>query len=601
MSRTGAHIDLADRTSALETAVGAAEGRLDVPLLDDARAVAQRARERGGLSADHTVVALAGATGSGKSSVLNAVAGSAVATVGVRRPTTAHAVAAVWGDGAGPLLDWLEVRRRHEVQAPELDDGAGASDPAPPPRPTPLRTGLARLRRTSPPAGITTGLVLLDLPDHDSVVTEHRVRAERLVERADLLVWVVDPQKYADAALHERYLRPLAGRAEVVVVVLNQVDRLAADEVDALLADLRRLVVADGLDGARVLALSARTGQGVDQLKGLLAEAAARREAATARLTADLRAVAQRIEAACGPGARVTASGRAATDLVDALEDAAGVPTVVDAVAATHRRDAHLATGWPPTRWVSHLRRDPLRRLGLRRGGPGGPGGPGGTGGTVVTAGGGGHGPAEDRPELIRSSLPTARPAVRAAAATAVRRYVDSVTDQLPDAWALAVRERGQEPIDRLPGELDQAVVGTRLEAARRPRWWAVAGAVQWLLLVVAVAGLLWLAAAAAVEYFRLPSLILPVLTVDLTASGGGVLEVPWPTLLALGGLLGGLLLALVSRGIAAWGARRRAARVRKALRDAVARVGDRLVRLPVGNELAALADCRTAASIAAS
>ena len=81
-------LDLSDRTTALETAVRAAEGRIEPALLDEARAVATRARERGGLSAEHTVVALAGATGSGKSSVLNAVAGVAVAQPGVRRPTT---------------------------------------------------------------------------------------------------------------------------------------------------------------------------------------------------------------------------------------------------------------------------------------------------------------------------------------------------------------------------------------------------------------------------------------------------------------------------------------------------------------------------------
>ncbi|MEL7975996.1 GTPase [Isoptericola sp. F-RaC21] len=574
-------IDLADRTAALETAVVAASGRLDRELLDDARAVVKRARERGGLSAEHTVVALAGATGSGKSSVLNAVAGSEIATVGVRRPTTSHPVAAVWGDGAGPLLDWLEVRRRQEMRTAaddDPDDDAGA--------PRPARRGLARLRGRRAPAGITTGLVLLDLPDHDSVVVEHRVRAERLVERADLLVWVVDPQKYADAVLHERYLRPLAGRSEVVVVVLNQADRLTDAETDAMLADLRRLVAADGLDGARVLAVSARTGRGMDQLKGLLAEAAARREAATARLAADARAAAQRIADACGSSPASRTGERAAGGLVDALEAAAGVPTVADAVASAHRRDAHLATGWPVTRWVSRLRRDPLRRLGLRRGADG----------TAAD----GSGPGPDRPDLVRSSLPATRPAVRAASASAVRRYVDEVTDGAPDPWVLVARARAQDAIDRLPGDLDQAVVGTRLEAARRPRWWAVAGTVQWLLLAAAVVGLLWLAAAAVVEYFRLPPLILPVLTVDLTDSGGGVLEVPWPTLLAIGGLLAGLLLALVARAFAAWGARRRRARVRRRLRESVSGVADRLVRVPVGDELAALARCRAAAAIAA-
>ncbi|MFE5335584.1 GTPase [Isoptericola sp. NPDC056573] len=580
-------IDLADRTGALETAIVAASGRLDRELLDDARGVVKRARERGGLSAEHTVVALAGATGSGKSSVLNAVAGSEIATVGVRRPTTSHAVAAVWGDGAGPLLDWLEVRRRQEMPTPTDDDpgeGPGAARP---------RRGLARLRGRRVPAGISTGLVLLDLPDHDSVVVEHRVRAERLVERADLLVWVVDPQKYADAALHERYLRPLAGRSEVVVVVLNQTDRLSDAETDAMLADLRRLVAADGLGGARVLAVSAATGRGMDQLKGLLAEAAARREAATARLAADARAAAQRIADACGSSPASHAGERAADALVDALVAAAGVPTVADAVAATHRRDAHLATGWPVTRWVSRLRRDPLRRLGLRRGA----GGPGAGGSPTGGSGGGG---APERPDLVRSSLPTTRPAVRAASASAVRRYVDEVTEGAPDPWVLVARGRAQDAIDRLPGDLDQAVVGTRLEAARRPRWWAAVGAVQWVLLAAAVVGLLWLAAAAAVEYFRLPPLILPVLTVDLTGSGGGVLEVPWPTLLAIGGLVAGLLLALVARVFTAWGARRRAARVRRRLRESVSGVADRLVRVPVGDELAALARCRAAAAIAA-
>ena len=70
--------------------------------------------------------------------------------------------------------------------------------------------------------------MLLDVPDYDSVTTAHALQVDRLVPLADLLVWVVDPQKYADAALHEGYLRGLGARQEDMVVLINQIDTLPA-------------------------------------------------------------------------------------------------------------------------------------------------------------------------------------------------------------------------------------------------------------------------------------------------------------------------------------------------------------------------------------
>jgi hypothetical protein len=168
--------DVAARLRALDKVVELGEGRLDNELLDPARELSRRAGERLRLSGSHTVVALAGATGSGKSSLFNALAGAQVSQPGVRRPTAGVAHAVVWGAvGAGPLLDWLEIPRRHH-----LDLSAGTADDD-------LR-----------------GLVLLDLPDHDSTVMAHRLEVDRLVALVDVLVWVLDPQKYADAAVHDR-------------------------------------------------------------------------------------------------------------------------------------------------------------------------------------------------------------------------------------------------------------------------------------------------------------------------------------------------------------------------------------------------------------
>lgn len=524
-------IDLESRVRALESAVAAADGRLDPALIEHARHVVERARERSALSGEHTVVAVAGSTGSGKSSLVNALAGTDVAIPGTRRPTTSHPRAAIWGGGGEDLLAWLEVSDRVDV-----GDDSGVATP---------------------------GLVLLDLPDHDSVIREHRERAERVVTRADLLVWVVDPQKYADAALHHDFLRPLANHDDVVVVVLNQADRLAPADVRAVRDDLARLVAEDGLPRARVLAASARTGLAIEDISELLAEAAHRREAALARVAADVRGVAEKIAEECGSADTHRDSRAARAALINGLESAAGIDTVVSAVRVSARRDAHRATGWPPTRWLGRLRADPLRRIGLRRG--------------------------RERTDLARTSLPPAPLTTVAEAHLAVRDYARSAADLMPERWADALRERVDRNTDDLPGALDRAVAGTRVGVAHRPRWWSVVNALQWVVLAVGVVGGLWLAALGIVDYFRLPEV--PVTTWN---------DIPIPTLMLLGAVVLGLLLALVSRAIAALGAKRRAARVRRLLRTSIGQVADELVRLPIAEEQAELARCRTSAVIAA-
>src|SRR3954469_16406283 len=108
---------LADGRAALRQAVEVADGGLELPEVGAARSLLAKAGAREALG-DATVVALAGATGSGKSTLFNAISGAEVSTPGVRRPTTGVTHASVWGaEGADQLLDWLEVPRRHRVEA----------------------------------------------------------------------------------------------------------------------------------------------------------------------------------------------------------------------------------------------------------------------------------------------------------------------------------------------------------------------------------------------------------------------------------------------------------------------------------------------------
>ncbi len=108
--------DVARRLDGLTQAVTASRGRIDEEILAPAEMLAGRASERLRLSGDHTIVALAGATGSGKSSLFNALTDLELAGVGVRRPTTSWALACAWGpDGAQGLLEWMGIPPRHQV------------------------------------------------------------------------------------------------------------------------------------------------------------------------------------------------------------------------------------------------------------------------------------------------------------------------------------------------------------------------------------------------------------------------------------------------------------------------------------------------------
>jgi GTP-binding protein EngB required for normal cell division len=518
---------LVARVRALGEAVELCDGRVDPDALAEARRVIDQTDRRLAVSGDATVVALAGATGSGKSSTFNALAGSEVATVGVRRPTTSQAQACVWGEGsAEELLEWLKIPRRHAVEA----------DPA--------------------AAAALDGLVLLDLPDHDSTEVTHRLEVDRLVQLVDMLVWIVDPQKYADAALHDRYLKPLARHAEVMTVVLNQADRLTVAQREQCLRDLRRLLDSEGLGQVDVLAASAATGDGIGPLRARLAQQVAEKKAAARRLAADVSLAADTLAASSGTAELVPLPKNSIENLNASLASAAGVPVVVEAVGRAWRLRGGLATGWPVLSWLAKFKPDPLRRLHLDR----------------LRA-------VPKRAELEsgpagRTSLPATTHVQQARVDQAVRVVSDDAARGLPRGWADALRSAARSHSTALPDALDRAIATTDLDLDRHRRWWNAVRVLQWLLVVAVVAGLVWLGSAFVLAYLQLPPLP-PV-------SWGGF---PAPTVLVVGGVLAGMLIGAVSRIGVGVGARRRMLQARRGLHRAIGAVTRDLVVEPVALE----------------
>lgn len=168
------------------------------------------------------VAVLVGPTGSGKSTMLNSLAGQRASEPGALRPTT-----------RAPVV-WANVRhaRRYEKVLGGLvglDEGAGivADDDA-----------------------LTEQLTVIDAPDFDSVYEDSRVIGEQVLAVADLCIFVASALRYADAAAWQ-FLDQIRARGLPILFVLNRLGpdpetrKLILGDFAALLKDRDLLLEAD--------------------------------------------------------------------------------------------------------------------------------------------------------------------------------------------------------------------------------------------------------------------------------------------------------------------------------------------------------------------
>ena len=582
--------------ASLKEAISYGEGRVPETVLLDAAETLERLSQRRELSIEHTVIGFFGATGSGKSTLFNAIAGQNIALSAPTRPTTSTVQAAIWeAEGSEELLDWLGIDKRVYPQtqalAAEGEANGGAAAPNAVTEPAP---GLFnRIRRAVGGRGEmrtrTGGLILLDMPDFDSVTTTNRDLAARMMRYVDVLVWVVDPQKYADAVIHRDFMVPLAASGAQALCVLNQADKLAPAEVPAVLASLTRLLQAEGTEAhllAAPIAVSARTGEGVDVLRDLLAQVAAAKSLSLQRTDAQLRATASQLRTYAGGEGAVLAGAyalEAEQKLVKACYTSSQAEQVLQAATASYRRAAGQHTGWILTRWMSRLKADPLRRLHL------GQQDEKKSSSKAEKPAGMLGSDSENAPELVASSLPPLSAAQKAGMANAVRQYSKQMAARIDEPWKRSMKEAALSREAELPELLERDMVRIDYGLGRTRAPWVIFNALQWIALMSALAGVGWLTLISGMAYLQIQLPPAP------TPEGS---PVPLPTLLLLLGILLGIASAGVGRLLTAMGSRYYAHKLRGRLQTGVEKAVQSCVVAPVQLEAKRLNSYRKALDI---
>jgi hypothetical protein len=287
------------------------------------------------------LVAIVGPTGAGKSSVLNTIAGSAISPTGVLRPTTRELVVVGTDADIGRLAE--------DGPLSSIDEG---------------RLELHTLA-TLP------DVVIVDTPDVDSVEHENRALADRIVEAADLCIFVTTATRYAD-----RVPWDVLGRARQrglpVTIVINRLPpgEGGADDARVIREDMARLISDSGLRVLDVLTVregavdEAGTALSRDSLGPLLAQLAtlsadedARRELASSALAGALVGISPLVEAVA----------------VDLEREAAAIESLLDkarsAYAEQVRQMLHRLSTSPIVRaeiirhWHSYVGADRITRL----------------------------------------------------------------------------------------------------------------------------------------------------------------------------------------------------------------------------------------------
>lgn len=203
-------------------------------------AASELSRKLAEVESEHLTIGLLGGTGVGKSTLMNALAGTKIASADHRRPHTDHVL--VYRHREAPSIRAASLK---EIPWKEITHKGNA----------------------------IKQILLCDLPDFDSLIGEHQEQVLRFLEHLDVIVWVTSPEKYADGRFYD-FLKGVPKAEQNFLFVLNKVDLLFQGvsgeegyrQMDIVMKNFQGYVRKSGIDSPILYALSSEEDPAVDQV-----------------------------------------------------------------------------------------------------------------------------------------------------------------------------------------------------------------------------------------------------------------------------------------------------------------------------------------------
>lgn len=527
---------------------------------EDLRSLENQLERRDALDPRVTVIAVAGPSGTGKSTVVNTLARrNSLVPTGMHRPTTTELVAYVDAEvTAAPFLELSGIPRSVSVEFCTT-------------RSNPLRDSLGMVGEGHQVRSALTQCghpIVVEVPD-TLLVPELTSAASQVLETADLILWTTDSQKYADAAFHSRI--SAFPRHPNSYFVLTHTEGLTESQLQTLNQELAAIAERIGVS-PEILQISLYDESSLARFRETVAELSHAPEARWRGQQAAIHHAATKL----GQDLELDVTGEfstqpvqapsvasppspAETKLVDQVTQVSGLSAMEANFSKQYLRAGGFWTLWPVLNWLAgikplaHVNQDNSATPGEPEAdkpvGPSADPSPEQTADESATPAVADSTPDPDLPSIApqADSLNRFFPRVNVAGITsAARTYAATASAHRPSKWVDFAQLKAVELSGNLVSALNLALESWKFPARPARTWWRIWRLGHWFWLAALVVGLLW-------------SLVAGVAFLGGAGTSAAVWmvgPVPFPLLALVAAVAGTLVWSLVGTKILHCGAR---------------------------------------------